>query len=124
MPPVRHLHELFGCPVHVLDGTYALLGDEDGRTDRRGRAGGPGQPYTGLVAYFPVDDVDAVLAGAERLGATESSPRPTRPPAASPSSPISTATTSASSAADRPLPARAPHRSITPMTTSATGTCH
>ncbi|MFF4693047.1 VOC family protein [Streptomyces sp. NPDC001307] len=27
-------------------------------------------PYTGLVAYFPVDDVDAALARAERLGAT------------------------------------------------------
>jgi predicted enzyme related to lactoylglutathione lyase len=27
-------------------------------------------PYTGIVVYFPVDDVDSALARAESLGAT------------------------------------------------------
>lgn len=38
---------------------------------------GPDSPYTGLVAYFPVDDVDTALARAEQLGATVLSPTDT-----------------------------------------------
>ncbi|WP_328543408.1 MULTISPECIES: VOC family protein [unclassified Streptomyces] len=66
----RFYQELFGWPVHVMDDTYALVGDEDGRPTGGVGQAGPDSPYTGLVAYFPVDDVDAALARAERLGAT------------------------------------------------------
>jgi len=60
--------EMFGWAVHVIDGGYALVGGEDGEP-----AGGIGQadadgPYTGFVVYFRVDDVDAALARAEKLG--------------------------------------------------------
>ncbi|MEU5261555.1 VOC family protein [Amycolatopsis sp. NPDC021455] len=61
--------DLFGWPSKVLDETYALVGDDGGPTGGIGQAG-PDSPYTGFVAYFPVDDVDAALARAERLGAT------------------------------------------------------
>ena len=65
----RFYQELLGRPVNALDPTYVLVGDDNGRP-----AGGIGQsdpdsPYTGLVVYFPVDDVDGVLARAEQLGA-------------------------------------------------------
>jgi predicted enzyme related to lactoylglutathione lyase len=61
---------MFGWPVNVLDETYAFVGDEDGQpTGGIGQAG-PDSPYTGIVAYFQVDDVDSALARAERLGGT------------------------------------------------------
>jgi uncharacterized protein len=61
---------MFGWTVNLLDETYALVGDAAGQP-----AGGIGQatpdsPYTGLVVYFPVTDIDAALARAEELGAT------------------------------------------------------
>ncbi|MEV5711880.1 VOC family protein [Actinoallomurus sp. NPDC052274] len=66
----RFYQEMFGWPVNVLDETYALVGDDDGRpTGGIGQAG-PGSPYTGIVVYFRVDDVDSALALAERLGGT------------------------------------------------------
>ena len=65
----RFFQELFGWPVNAIDETYALVGDS------REPAGGIGQasaeaPYTGIVVYFPVDDVERALARAERLGGT------------------------------------------------------
>ena len=64
----RFYQEMFGWPVNVLDQTYAFVGDEDGQpTGGIGQAG-PDSPYTGIVAYFQVDDVDSALARAERLG--------------------------------------------------------
>lgn len=69
-PRVRRFYqELFGWPLRVLDDTYALVGDEDGRPIGGVGQAAPDSPYTGLVA-FPVDDIDAALARAERLGAT------------------------------------------------------
>ncbi|MEV0406529.1 VOC family protein [Actinoallomurus sp. NPDC050550] len=66
----RFYQEMFGWPVNVLDETYALVGDEDGQpTGGIGQAG-PDSPYTGIVVYFRVDDVDTALARAERLGGT------------------------------------------------------
>lgn len=66
----RFYQELFGWPATVLDDTYALVGDDGGQpTGGIGQAG-PDSPYVGLVAYFPVADVDAALARAEELGAT------------------------------------------------------
>lgn len=65
----RHFYrELFGWPVDVLDGTYALVGADGGRpTGGIGQAG-PGSPYTGVVVYFRVADVDVALTKAEELG--------------------------------------------------------
>jgi uncharacterized protein len=64
----RFYQELFGWPVNVLDGTYALVGADGGRpTGGIGQAG-PGSPYTGIVVYFRVADVDVALAKAEELG--------------------------------------------------------
>ncbi|HYN93295.1 MAG TPA: VOC family protein [Pilimelia sp.] len=60
--------ELLGWPVTVLDDTYALVGTDGGQpTGGIGQAG-PDSPYTGLVVYFPVADLDAALARAQRLG--------------------------------------------------------
>lgn len=76
----RFYEELLGWPIKVLDPTYALVVDDNGvPTGGIGQAG-PNSPYTGLVTYFPVDDVDAALARAERLGATRVLP-PTDTPA-------------------------------------------
>ena len=65
----RFFQELFGWPVHAIDETYALVGDGGEPTGGIGQAG-PEAPYTGIVVYFPVDDVDSALARAESLGAT------------------------------------------------------
>lgn len=66
----RFYQEMFGWPVNVLDETYALVGDVDGQpTGGIGQAG-PDSPYTGIVVYFRVDDVDSALARAETLGGT------------------------------------------------------
>ena len=64
----RFYQDMFGWPSNALDETYALVGDDGGRpTGGIGQAG-PDGPYVGLVVYFPVDDVDAALDRAERLG--------------------------------------------------------
>ena len=69
-PRARDFYQdLFGWPSKVLDETYALVGDDGGPTGGIGQAGSD-SPYGGFVAYFPVEDVDAALAHAERLGAT------------------------------------------------------
>jgi predicted enzyme related to lactoylglutathione lyase len=66
----RFYQEMFGWPVNTVDETYALVGDDGGRpTGGIGQAG-PDSPYTGLVAYFRVEDVDTALARAEKLGGT------------------------------------------------------
>jgi predicted enzyme related to lactoylglutathione lyase len=68
-PRARHFYqEMFGWPVNVLDETYALVGEDGGLpTGGIGQAG-PDSPYTGIVIYFPVDNVDTALARAEQLG--------------------------------------------------------
>ncbi|MEQ0564368.1 VOC family protein [Amycolatopsis sp. NEAU-NG30] len=66
----RFYQDLFGWPAIVLDETYALVGDDGGRPAGGIGQSGPDSPYTGFVAYFPVDDVDAALARAEELGGT------------------------------------------------------
>jgi hypothetical protein len=53
---------------------------------------GPDSPYTGIVAYFRVDDVDTALARAESLAAPASWSRRRRPSAGSPRSPTPMAT--------------------------------
>jgi predicted enzyme related to lactoylglutathione lyase len=66
----RFYQEMFGWPVNAIDETYALVGDDGGQpTGGIGQAG-PDSPYTGIVAYFRVDDVDTALARAEKLGGT------------------------------------------------------
>ncbi|MDN3357370.1 VOC family protein [Actinomadura sp. DC4] len=59
--------EMFGWPVTVLDETYALIGEDGAPAGGIGQAG-PGSPYTGVVVYFRVEDIDAALDRAERLG--------------------------------------------------------
>ena len=64
----RFYGEVFGWPVNAIDETYVVVGGDDGRpTGGIGQAG-PDSPYVGIVIYFRVDDVDATLARAERLG--------------------------------------------------------
>jgi predicted enzyme related to lactoylglutathione lyase len=64
----QHFYQkMFGWPVQVLDESYALIGDEP--VGGIGQAG-PGSPYTGIVVYFPVDDVDTALDRAVELGGT------------------------------------------------------
>lgn len=65
--PRRFFQELFGWPVNAIDETYALVGDGGQPTGGIGQAG-PDAPYTGIVIYFPVDDMDSALARAESLG--------------------------------------------------------
>ena len=61
-------HHMFGWSIKVLDETYALVGADAGPpTGGIGQAG-PDSPYTGIVIYFPVDNVDTALARAEELG--------------------------------------------------------
>ncbi|MEV4555556.1 VOC family protein [Kitasatospora sp. NPDC049285] len=62
--------ELLGWTVHVLDDTYALVGGEGGTLSGGIGQAGPGSPYTGVVVYFPVDDVEAALEQAVKLGGT------------------------------------------------------
>ena len=96
----RFYQELFGWTVNTLDETYALVGDGDRPTGGIGQTG-PGGPYTGIVVYFQVDDVDDALARAETLGGARVM-EPTRPlpSAGSPSSPTPTAIPSDCSVAD------------------------
>ncbi|MEU7896117.1 VOC family protein [Nonomuraea sp. NPDC049152] len=64
----RFYQEMFGWRMNVLDETYTLVAGEGGRPAGGIGQAGPGSPYTGIVAYFPVDDVDAALQRAEELG--------------------------------------------------------
>ncbi|WP_037604961.1 VOC family protein [Streptacidiphilus rugosus] len=64
----RFYQDLFGWQVDVIGGDYALVGGVDGRPQGGIGQAGTDSPYTGFVAYFPVDDVDTALARAERLG--------------------------------------------------------
>ncbi|WP_030918415.1 VOC family protein [Streptosporangium amethystogenes] len=68
-PRARHFYrEMFGWSMNVLDETYALVGGEGGRPAGGIGQAGPDSPYTGIVVYFPVDDVDTALERAEKLG--------------------------------------------------------
>ncbi|PNG23818.1 VOC family protein [Streptomyces cahuitamycinicus] len=61
---------MFGWSIDALDDTYSMVSTgDDPPVGGIGQAG-PKAPYTGFVAYFPVDDVDAALARAEKLGGT------------------------------------------------------
>ncbi|GAA3740971.1 hypothetical protein HDA32_002555 [Spinactinospora alkalitolerans] len=64
----RFYREMFGWPVNALDESYALVGAEGGRPAGGIGQAGPGSPYTGIVVYFQVDDVDTALTRVERLG--------------------------------------------------------
>ena len=68
-PRARQFYqEMFGWPVNVLDETYTLVGEDNGQPAGGIGQAGPASPYTGIVVYFPVDDVDTALARAEELG--------------------------------------------------------
>ncbi|WP_169984150.1 VOC family protein [Microbispora sp. H10836] len=74
----RFYQELFGWTVNVIDETYALVGGDNDRPAGGIGQAGPGSPYTGIVVYFTVDDVEAALARAESLGGSPVlEPRPT-----------------------------------------------
>ncbi|MFW6640240.1 VOC family protein [Nocardiopsis algeriensis] len=62
---------LFGWKVNNLDENYALVSADDGPPTAGMGTASPESPYTGIVAYFPVDDVDAALERAEKLGGTK-----------------------------------------------------
>ena len=66
----RFYQEMFGWPVNLLDETYALASGEGGRPAGGIGQAGPGSPYTGIVVYFRVDDIDDALACAVALGGT------------------------------------------------------
>jgi len=64
----RFYQDMFAWPVSVLDETYALVGSDGSQpTGGIGQAG-PDSPYTGIVVYFQVDNVDTALVRAEQLG--------------------------------------------------------
>jgi len=70
-PRARRLYqEMFGWPVNLLDETYALVGGEGGQPAGGIGQAGPDGPYTGIVVYFRVDDIDDALARAEALAGT------------------------------------------------------
>lgn len=58
----RFYADLFGWPVNALDETYALISGSEGQPAGGIGKAGPGSPYTGIVVYFEVDDVDSALA--------------------------------------------------------------
>ncbi|GIF72105.1 VOC family protein [Asanoa siamensis] len=62
--------ELLGWKVQTLDDSYSLIVDKHGEATGGIGSAGPDAPYTGLVVYFPVDNVDAAIEKAEKLGAT------------------------------------------------------
>ena len=63
-PRARQFYqEMFGWPVNVLDETYTLVGEDNGQPAGGIGQAGPASPYTGIVVYFPVDDVDTALRG-------------------------------------------------------------
>jgi len=55
--------------IHLRTRLNALVGDGGDPTRGIGQAG-PKAPYTGIVVYFPVHDVDSALARSESLGGT------------------------------------------------------
>jgi predicted enzyme related to lactoylglutathione lyase len=59
---------MFGWPVSLLDETYPLVSDEGGQPAGGIGQAGPDSPYTGIVVYFRVDDIDDALARAVALG--------------------------------------------------------
>jgi uncharacterized protein len=59
--------ELFGWPVNVLDDNYTLIGTAEEPVGGVGQDG-PDRPYSGMVVYFRVDDVEAALDRAQKLG--------------------------------------------------------
>ncbi|MEZ7125271.1 VOC family protein [Nonomuraea sp. AD125B] len=64
----RFYQELFGWTVNAIDETYALVGGDGDRPAGGIGQAGPGSPYTGVVVYIAVDDVEAALERAESLG--------------------------------------------------------
>ncbi|MEU0506917.1 VOC family protein [Nocardia sp. NPDC005998] len=69
-PRARQFYqEVFEWPVNALDETYALVGAPDGPATGGIGQWGSDSPYTGIVVYFPVEDVDRALERAQRLGA-------------------------------------------------------
>ncbi|WP_067186590.1 VOC family protein [Microtetraspora niveoalba] len=64
----RFYGEMFGWEMNAVQEDYTLVGGEDGRPMAGIGQAGPGSPYTGIVVYFEVDDVDSALAWAEELG--------------------------------------------------------
>lgn len=62
--------EMFGWSINALDDTYAMVSAGGGPPSGGIGQAGPESPYTGVVPYFPVDDVDTALARAEKLGGT------------------------------------------------------
>ncbi|GAA0405204.1 glyoxalase [Acrocarpospora corrugata] len=66
----RFYQDMFDWPVNAIDDTYALIGGEEGPPSGGIGQAGPDSPYTGLVVYFPVEDVEAALVRAEKLGGT------------------------------------------------------
>jgi predicted enzyme related to lactoylglutathione lyase len=70
--------KMFGWQINALDDNYALLGGEGGAPAAGMGTAGPDAPYTGIVVYFPVSDIDAAyeratkeLGGGEVLAPTE-----------------------------------------------------
>ncbi|MFJ5925637.1 VOC family protein [Kitasatospora sp. NPDC092948] len=66
----KFYQDLFGWQINVLDETYSLVSGTNAPPTGGIGQSGPGAPYTGMCVYFPVDDVEAALAQAEKLGAT------------------------------------------------------
>lgn len=64
----RFYADLFGWRQNIIDDTYALITDDDGRPMAGIGQAGPGSPYVGMVTYFRVPDLDAALARATELG--------------------------------------------------------
>jgi hypothetical protein len=68
-PRAREFYQkMFGWSINALDDNYALLGGEGGAPAAGMGQSGPDAPYTGIVVYFPVDDIEAAFARAQELG--------------------------------------------------------
>ncbi|MFF5160741.1 VOC family protein [Streptomyces sp. NPDC000348] len=66
--------EIFGWTISALDDTYAMVSSGDGPPSGGIGQAGPESPYVGVVPYFPVADVEAALAQAEKLGGSVKMP--------------------------------------------------
>ncbi|MGN9839681.1 VOC family protein [Nonomuraea sp. H19] len=64
----RFYAEMFGWPMDAVQEDYTLVGGVEGAPVAGIGQAGPHSPYTGIVVYFQVDDLDAALAQAEQLG--------------------------------------------------------
>jgi predicted enzyme related to lactoylglutathione lyase len=60
--------EMFGWQINALDDNYSMIAQEGNPPAGGIGQAGPSSPYTGLVVYFPVDDVVTALDRAEKLG--------------------------------------------------------